>query len=144
TTGTATCTTAALSVAQHGVTATYSGDSNFVGSSTAAALTQTVNKAAVTTTLGTAASPSTSGQAVSFTATVAAAAPGAGVPSGSVTFKDGATMLGTGTLSTSNGTTVASFTTSSLGAGQHTITASYGGDGNFLTGTSAPLTQYVN
>ena len=75
---------------------------------------------------------------------MAAAAPGAGVPSGSVTFKDGATTLGTGTLSTSNGTTVASFTTSGLGVGQHTITATYSGDGNFLAGAGATLTQYVN
>src|SRR5262249_27340669 len=112
--------------------------------STASALTQTVNRAAVTTTLGTAASPSTFGQAVTFSVTVAAATPGAEVPSGSVTFKDGTTTLGTGTLSTSNGTTVATFTTSSLGVGAHAITASYNGDGNFLTGTSATLTQYVN
>jgi hypothetical protein len=144
TTGTATCTTTALSVAQHGVSASYSGDANFVGSSTAAALAQTVSKATATTVLGASANPSTAGQSISFTATVAAAAPGAGVPTGSVTFKDGATTLGTGTLSTSNGATVASFTTSSLGMGQHSITASYSGDGNFLAGAGAPLTQYVN
>jgi hypothetical protein len=61
-----------------------------------------------------------------------------------VTFKDGATTLGVGTLSTSNGTTIASFTTSGLGVGQHTITASYSGDGNFLAGGIATLIQYVN
>jgi hypothetical protein len=143
-TGTATCTTSALSVAPHSVTASYSGDGNFMGSSTAAALAQTVNKAAVAATLASSTSPSTSGQAVTFSATVAAAAPGAGVPTGSVTFKDGATTLGMRALSASNGATVASITASGLSVGKHTISASYSGDASFLAGAGATLTLYVN
>ena len=42
--------------------------------------------------------PSMFGQSVTFTATVTVAAPGAGTPTGTVTFMDGATTLGTGTL----------------------------------------------
>jgi uncharacterized protein YjbI with pentapeptide repeats len=38
----------------------------------------------------------------------------------------------------------ATFSTSSLGVGAHTVTASYGGDGNFTPSTGAALTQYVN
>ena len=55
-------------------------------------------------------SPSVFGQAVTLTATVIAVAPGAGTPAGSVTFRDGTTVLGTGTLSSGG---VATFTTSS-------------------------------
>ena len=143
-TRTATCTTAALGIAQHSITAIYSGDANVVGSSAATPLTQTVNKAAVATTLGASANPSAAGQAVTFSATVAAAAPGAGTPSGTVTFRNGATIIGTGRLSTSNGATVGTFTTSGLTVGQHTISASFGGDGNFLAGSVVMLTQYVN
>jgi uncharacterized protein YjbI with pentapeptide repeats len=42
------------------------------------------------------------------------------------------------------GTDQATFSTSRLGVGAHTITASYGGDGNFTVSTSAAATQYVN
>lgn len=76
---------------------------------------------------------------MTFTATVSASAPGAGTPSGTVTFQDGATTLGTGTLS--NGSV--SFSSSSLAVGSHTITATYGGDGNF-SGSSGTVSQTVN
>src|ERR1700674_5047421 len=81
-------------------------------------------------------SPSALGQAVTFTATVKPAS-GSGIPAGTVTFNDGATALGTGTL---NGGT-ATFVTSGLGAGVHSITAVYGGDANFGGGTSPVLMQ---
>jgi len=136
---TATFTTSTLAVGGHSITATYSGDTNFTAS-TSAVLTQTVNKANTTTTVASSANPSTFGQSVTFTATVTVVAPGAGSPSGTVTFLDGATILGTGTLS--GGT--ATFTTSTLAVGSHSITASYGGDTNFSGSTSAALTQTVN
>ena len=82
------------------------------------------------------------GQSVTFTARVSAAS---GNPTGTVTFKDGATTLGTGTLSTTSGATTATFTTSGLSFGTHTITAVYGADGNFTASTSSwALTQTVN
>src|SRR5262245_47509046 len=61
-------------------------------------LLQTVNRADTTTTVTSSANPSVVGQLVTFTATVASVAPGAGIPSGAVAFKDGSTTLGTGTL----------------------------------------------
>ena len=64
---------------------------------------------------------------MTFTATVTAVAPGSGTPTGTVTFMDGATTLGTATLNGRRGT----FTTSTLAVGAHSITAVYGGDGNF-------------
>ena len=66
--------------------------------------------------------------------------PGSGTPTGNVTFDDGSTVLGTFTLT--NGT--ASFTTSSLAVGTHSIKAVYAGDANFKTSTSAVLKQVVN
>src|SRR5262249_38687888 len=51
-----------------------------------------------TTTLASSISSSVYGQTVTFTATVAPWLPGAGTPTGTVTFMDGSTILGTGTL----------------------------------------------
>ena len=76
------------------------------------------------------------GQTITFTATVTVNSPGAGKPTGTVTFKDGATVLGTGTLSTTNGITTATYTAAALSAGAHSITATYGGDTNDLTSVS--------
>jgi hypothetical protein len=136
--GSAAFTTSALAVGSHSVTATYAGDGDFTGS-TSAAVTETVNKASTVTSLVSSSNPSVPGQPVTFTATLSAVAPGAGTPTGTVTFKDGATMLGTATLA--GGT--AAFTTSALLEGSHSITASYGGDGSFLASTSGVLPQLV-
>src|SRR5207244_1700436 len=87
-----------LSVASHTITAVYSGDVHFNGS-TSANFTQTVNKANTTTTVTSSANPSVFGQSVTFTATVIATGSGTGTPTGTVTFKDGATTLGTVTVS---------------------------------------------
>ncbi|MEU2711460.1 Ig-like domain-containing protein [Streptomyces sp. NPDC007205] len=75
------------------------------------------------------------GHAVSVTATVASANPGAGTPTGSVTFSDGTTTLATVPLNGGRAT----FTTSKFQPGAHRITATYGGDPTFTAGaTSAP------
>ena len=143
TTETATCVTSALSVAGHSISALYLGDSTFVGS-TSATVSQPVNKAGTTTAVTSSGKPSMQGQPVTFTANVTAVAPGAGKPTGTVTFKDGATVLGTFILTTSGGTSTATFSTSGLGVGAHAITAAYNGDGNFLGSATSPLTQYVD
>jgi subtilisin family serine protease len=131
--GTAIFTTSALSGGVHSITATYGGDSTF-GGSTSSAFPYTVNKAASTTSLTSSVNPSTFGQVVTFTATVSP------VATGTVTFYDGGSALGSGTLS--SGT--ASYSTSSLSAGSHPITATYGGDSNVAGSTSSTLTQTVN
>ena len=84
--------------------------------------------------------PSKQGQAIVFTATVIASLPGQPTPSGKVTWKDGSTTLGSGTLQQGK----AQFTTSSLSVGQHTITVSYSGDSHFQAHTAASLIQVVN
>jgi hypothetical protein len=86
-------------------------------------------------TVSVAASPALSGldQPMTFTATVAAAPPAAGAPGGTVSFFDGATLLGSSALS--SGT--ASLTTAGLTAGVHTIEARYDGDASFDPGTGS-------
>jgi hypothetical protein len=137
--GIATFSTSTLSVASHSITAVYGGDTDDLGS-TSSALSQVVNKDSTSTGLTSSVNPSTFGQSVTFTATVTASAPGSGTPTGTVTFKDGTSTLGTGTLSGG----VATYTTSKLSVGTHSITAIYNGDTNFKTSTSPALTQTVN
>ena len=81
--------------------------------------------------------PSNLGQTVTFTATVTGSS---GAPTGNVTFYDGSTAMGTVAL---DGTGHAAYATSST-TGSHSITASYGGEGNFAGSTSPVLTQQVN
>src|SRR5439155_1298694 len=113
-------------------------DANFNGS-TSAVLTQIV-KQATTTSLASSVNPSVFGQSVTFTATVSAVS---GTPTGTVTFMDGATTLGTGTLSKKGQTVQATFSTSALSVASHSITAVYGGDTNFQISTSSALSQTV-
>jgi hypothetical protein len=129
----ATCPTSALPVGAHLITATYSGDNSDLGSSGSLAGGQTVTQAATTTSLSSSQNPSVFGLSVTFTATLAPVAPGAGTPTGTVTFLDGGSAIGTGTVSGGQAT----FTTSALGAGSHTITASYGGDSDFAGSTGS-------
>jgi len=84
--------------------------------------------------------PSNTGEAVQFSATVVWPA-GTGTPTGTVSFRDGASTFATVSLA-SNGTASASMTFTT--AGQHAITAQYSGDANFGGGTSPALTQQVN
>ena len=80
-----------------------------------------------------------SAASVTFTAKVKPAS-GSVVPTGTVTFKDGTTTLGTGTL---DGTGKATYTTSSLAVGSHSITAAYGGDALNAASTSSALSVTV-
>jgi hypothetical protein len=88
-------------------------------------------------------STSTYGQSVTFTATISDS--GAGVPTGSVKFYDGATLLGDGSpLSGSGNSATSTFTTSTLAAGVHSpISAVYIPNGN-LAGSSGSLSLTVN
>jgi subtilisin-like proprotein convertase family protein len=125
----------------HNITIVYSGDGNFTGS-TSPIVTQTVNKASTTVAVTSSANPSTFGVGVTLTGTISITSPGAGTPTGTITFKDGATTLGTGVVQPNK---KATFATSALAAGAHSITAIYGGDSNFKASpTSSPFSQTVN
>ncbi|MDG3007728.1 Ig-like domain repeat protein [Paludisphaera mucosa] len=137
---TAVFTTSALSVGTHAITAQYAGNQSFAASSTGS-VSRLVVKAGDSTTL-TGGGTTGFGQPATFIAVVSATAPGAGTPTGWVTFLDGSTPIGTAGL---NGGT-ATFTTSSLASGSHAITATYtSGDANFNAGTpSSSVTQVVD
>jgi hypothetical protein len=111
-----------LSAGAHTLTAHYSGDSTYAAA-VSPEVTVTVAPAVTTTTVTSSANPSYAGQSVTFTATIAGLAPGAG---GTVTFSNGSTTLGTATVS--NGS--ANYATTLSSAGNQTITAAYGGDAN--------------
>jgi len=134
--GEAKFSTSTLTVATHSITAVYSGDATFAGS-TSPILKQVVTKSATSATVESSLNPSASGQTVTFTATVTSAT---GTPTGTVDFMDGATKLGAHTLSGG----IAAFSTSKLAAGTHSITAVYVGNADFSTSTSADLSQVVN
>src|SRR6266567_8254800 len=138
TNGSASLVTSTLTTGNHSLTTVYSGSANF-NASTSAAVTQVVNSQ-TTTSLTAPPNPSVFGQAVTLTAVVSPVAPGTGVPTGTVTFRDGATVLATVTLA--NGS--ASFVTSTLAVGSHSLTAAYSGGGNFLASTSATVIHTVN
>lgn len=138
--GQATFSTGSLSVGSHGITAAYAGDSNFQGSASTPT-TQVVNKSASTTSLSSSQGSSTFGQSVTLTATVSATGNGSVVPSGSISFADGTTVLGAATI---DNTGKATLTTATLSVGSHSITASYSGDTDFLTSSSAPVQQTVS
>ena len=135
--GVASFATSGLLVGTHSISAVYGGDTNF-SISLSPVVKQVVNKAATSVSVTSSANPSTYGQSVTFTATVAATAPGSGTATGKVVFTDGSTTLGTVALSSGK----AVFKTSTLGVGSHTIKATYSGDGSF-TGNSASRTQTV-
>ncbi len=95
---------------------------------------QTVGTTPTTTGLASNLNPSVFGSVVTFTATVS---PGAAT--GTVTFKNGVTTIGTGSLSSGTAT----FATSSLAVGGHSITAVYEGDATYASSTSSPVSQTV-
>jgi hypothetical protein len=140
----ATYATSSLSVATHPITATYAGDTNFTTSNSSNTVKQTVNQDGTSTSLTSSVNPSVYGQSVTFTATVSANSPGSGTPTGTVNFYDGNTQIGSGTLTVVNGKDQATYSTSTLGAGLHSITATYAGDTNFSTSTSSAVNQTVN
>jgi hypothetical protein len=100
------------------------------GSSTATVPTTTVIAAAP--------NPAYGFQTVTIQAKVTATA--GGTPTGSVTFYDGSTSIGTGTLQPNNVTTISP---SLASAGTHQLTATYSGDSSFRTSTSAAYPETV-
>jgi len=128
-----------LGTGAHTYNASYNGSGTYAVSS--GTITFSVAKATTTTTIaGSSLNPSTYGQPVTFTASVTS---GAGVPTGTVTFKKGNGNLGTGTLSPSG---IATYTTTAtqLTGGSDSITAVYSPDTNHAGSTSPIFTQTVN
>ena len=137
TSGTASMTTTTLPVGSNSITAVYGGDSTYAGS-TSAAVSQTVNQASSSTTLKSSLNPSTSGQSVTLTANISGQF--SGVATGTVTFSNGSSSLGSPSVSNN----MATLTTTALPVGTDSISAVYSGDTNFTGSTSSTLNQVVN
>ena len=123
------------------VTFTTPGSQTLTVSDVSTAVHSTVNVTilpGVGILLASSVNPSVAGQNVVFTATVAAAPPATGTPTGTVVFTDGAIVIGSGALSNEQ----VSISTSTLIYGSHLITAAYSGDSTFGV-ASATLTQIV-
>jgi Bacterial Ig-like domain (group 3)/FG-GAP-like repeat/FG-GAP repeat len=108
------------------------------GSGTLGVLLNTTSPGGTKTTLTSLPNPSNFGQSVTFTATVTSGF--TGTPTGTVSFYDGTTKIGTSNLNSSG---VATLTTSTLAVATHSITANYSGDTNFATSTSLAVQQVV-
>ena len=117
--------------------ASVSVSDNGPGTSQTVPLSGTGSLFSSATKINSSSNPSAFGQSVTFTATVTSQ--GAGTPTGTVTFSDGSTVLGTSPLT--GGT--ATFSDAMLALGLHFINAVYSGDANF-SGSSASLNQTVN
>jgi len=136
TAGTATLATSTLPVGTDGIYAYYGGDGTH-----AAATSNTVNQVvqAVYTpasTLSCSPNPAEYGTTVTCTDTVASTA---GTPTGTVTFYDGTTLLGTATLSSG----VATYSTSLLAVGNHSLIAVYSRNGQYLASTSNTVIEVI-
>ena len=131
------CTVTPAAVGTRSFVATYSGDSSFNGS-LSAGFPHTVNKAGTTTTLSTATpDPSVVGQGVTASFTLTVNPPSSGTPTGTITVTDGVDDCVATLPATS---CVVALTT----PGVRTLTATYAGDANFDTSTSAGFGHTVN
>ena len=133
--GVATLSLPSLSAGAHTVSAVYTSSNGYLPA-TASSVILTVGKTTPAVILTSNLNPTLAQSAITFTAKVTSAA---GTPTQTVTFLDGTTTIGTGTLSGG----VATLTISTLAAGTHSITAAYGGDANFATASSSTLAELV-
>jgi RHS repeat-associated protein len=133
----ATLVVSSLPVGTDSISVSYSGDGNYT-SGTPSSFNVTISKANTNTALTSSANPSSLCQAVTLTATVTAASPGAGTPTGSVGFYQSGTLVATVNLTSG----VATYQPS-LSQGTTGFMANYGGDGNFNT-SGGSLSQVVN
>jgi sugar lactone lactonase YvrE len=137
---TATATQVSIAgVGTHNVLASYPGDSSRTDSQSS---TLALTGSAVTATssiLTVAPNPVVTGQSATFTLTITPAPTGS--PLGTVSFYDGSTLVGTGTV---NSFGVATFSTSTLPVGSDSVTAAYSGNAAFASSISPAITVQVN
>ncbi len=100
-----------------------------------------ITQGRTTNVLSASASVITYGQPITISAKISAVAPATGTPTGTVTFRDGATVLGTAMLSSQ---TASLTVTNRLLAGGHNLTATFGGDTNFAASTSVVFSLTVS
>ena len=135
--GVATITSSTLPVGTDQITATYNGDTNY-SSVKSGPVAEVVNTANGADTLNVNPDPAVFGTPVTITDTIPTV--GGVAPTGTVTFYDNGTSIGTGTVNASG---VATLTTTTLPVGSDPITASYGGDPNYAPVTTGPVNEII-
>jgi len=128
--GSAHFTTSALHAGAHSITAVYGGEGAFFASASAP-LSHSVQHGQTATTITCDKTSATYGDVVTCTVSVAAVAPAAGTPGGTITIRNGAASLGTAELA--NGSASIPLT---LHAGAYALTAAYGGNADFAISES--------
>ncbi|MCW2799038.1 MAG: hypothetical protein JWQ70_510 [Aeromicrobium sp.] len=129
------------SIGNHTVQAIYSGSAGFSSStSTDSTFAVTPSRAPTTTTASAAPSSSVFGQSVTLSATVTPNGGGA-TPTGSVTFKRGATVIGSADLDGDGKVTLA---TDALPVGTIAVVATYSGDDTYRSSASSPQSVVVS
>ncbi len=151
------CMSNSLTVGDHQIQATYNGDGNFNTSTSAPPIDYPVSKAATTTTItGIVPAPGQDSYLQTVTFTVSVTGANGGTPTGTVDIQDvvsgSPVTVCTVTLGMKNGASKrsskpndgngGSCESNSLAIGDHQIQATYNGDGNFNTSTSAPPIDY--
>jgi sugar lactone lactonase YvrE len=126
-----------LGAGSYTLTATFTPTDTTTYASASGSVSLSVAKAAPADALISSATAVLVTNAVTFTATVSSSV---STPSGSVSFYEGTTLLGSA-VALAQG--VATYTTSSLAVGSHSITAVYSGDSNFSTLSSSAVTETV-
>lgn len=132
--GSASCSiTPTQGAGSYRLVASFAGDDLYVARTNTEPFTIKPARTATTVTASPA-TASTFGQPVTFTAVVSTPdSPGAPHPRGSATFTVDTTPAGSGSLVAASASTA----TASLAAGSHTVTATYGGENNFLPSSGA-------
>jgi hypothetical protein len=125
-----------LPLGVHSLRAVFAGISPFANS-TSAFLSEPVNKDTSATTLSVDTTAFGISGFVLLTATIIPVAPGSGSPTGTVTFLDGNTVLGTGQVT---GDQASLLLEDTLSPGKHQVTAVYSGDSDFDPSTSQTIT----
>jgi hypothetical protein len=137
-TGSAAYTLNTLTPGSYSVVAGFATTSSLLASS--ASLTQVITAIPTTTILVPTPNPAYLGQLVTMVATVASPIPSTPVASGTVTFFDGSTSLGTQAV-TASGTST--FATSVLAAGTHPITATFTPANTVFLASTSPVGNVV-
>ena len=134
--GVATYSTSAIAPGTYPMQARYSGDASFLAFNTAFSNLTVKNSRSIS--LDSSLHPAATGQSITLTAFFSSNGflP---YPTGTVQFRDGATVLGNATITSLH----ASFATSQLPPGDHSLVAIYDGDAQHTPSTSPILTQTV-
>jgi len=128
---------AVLAVGTHPLSVTFTPTDTLHYTTATATNSITILTATPSVTLGTNTNPIFLSNPLTLTATVSSLGL---MPTGTVIFYDGATQIGSSALSSSG---IATFTTSSLSTGNHSLTASYAGDATYNAAASTALAQLV-